>query len=295
MPLEISTSRGRWQGGTRSALEMTLANAARRSVTERQSMISTVEASTGLRIGTAGWGLPRAWRGEFPTEGSYLERYSARFPAVEINSSFYRQHRRAVYERWAAAVPPAFRFAVKVPRAITHDQALVAADVLLEVFLEEVTGLGSRLGPLLVQLPPALAYRADQADEFFETLRRLHAGPVGCEPRHESWFGPGAELLLRRHGIARVAADPARVPAASVPGGDGVLAYFRLHGSPRIYWSDYEPARLAVIAERLRGATASGGERWCIFDNTTLGAATGNALALVRSLTPRAGGDADST
>src|SRR5215203_4764871 len=114
-------------------------------------MNTTMRASTGLRIGTAGWGLPRVWRDEFPTDGSYLERYATRFSAVEINSSFYRQHRRGVYERWAAAVPPEFRFAVKLPRAITHDQGLVAADVLLEVFLEEATGLGPRLGPLLVQ------------------------------------------------------------------------------------------------------------------------------------------------
>ena len=223
-------------------------------------MISTMGASTGLRIGTAGWGLPRVWRGEFPSEGSYLERYPTHFSAVEINSSFYRQHRRGVYERWAAAVPSAFRFAVKVPRAITHDQTLVAADVLLDVFLEEVTGLGSRLGPLLVQLPPSLAYHAEQADEFLETLRRLHAGPVGCEPRHESWFGAPAEPLMRRHGIARVAADPARVPAAAMPGGDGGLVYYRLHGSPRIYRSDYEPARLTAIAERLAG-TIGGGRR----------------------------------
>ena len=237
-----------------------------------------------MRIGTAGWGLPRIWRGAFPEDGSYLERYASRFSAVEINSSFYRQHRRGVYERWAAAVPPHFRFAVKVPRAITHDQALVAADVLLEVFLDEVVGLGSRLGPLLVQLAPSLAYDAEHADEFFETLRRLHAGPVSCEPRHESWFGEQAEQLMLRHRVARVAADPARVPAAAVPGGDGALVYYRLHGSPRIYWSDYEPARLATIAAQLRGAAAAEGERWCIFDNTTLGAATGNALALARLL-----------
>jgi len=247
-------------------------------------MISTAGASTGLRIGTAGWGLPRAWRGEFPNGGSYLERYAARFAAVEINSSFYRQHRRSVYERWAAVVPPHFRFAVKLPRAITHDQTLVAADVLLEVFLEEVEGLGSRLGPLLVQLPPSLVYDVERADEFFETLRRLHAGPVGCEPRHESWFGAHAEELMRRHRIARVAADPARVPAAAEPGGDTMLRYYRLHGSPAMYRSDYEPERLGAIAERLRSAPAEGVERWCIFDNTTLGAATGNALALVRLL-----------
>jgi len=245
-------------------------------------VISTPGTGAGLRIGTAGWGLPRPWRPEFPAEGSYLERYATRFSATEINSSFYRQHRRAVYERWAAAVPPDFRFAVKLPRAITHDQALVAADVLLEVFLEEATGLGPRLGPLLVQLPPSLAYHAEQAEEFFETLRRLHTGAVACEPRHESWFGGDAETMLRRHGVARVAADPARVPAAANPGGDGRLEYYRLHGSPRIYYSDYEPERIALVAGRLRRAATAAEQIWCVFDNTTLGAATGNALALSR-------------
>ena len=245
-------------------------------------MISTTGASTGLRIGTAGWGLPRVWRGEFSPDGSYLERYAARFDATEINSSFYRQHRRSVYERWASSVPPSFRFGVKIPRAITHDQALVAADVLLEVFLEEASGLGSRLGPLLVQLPPSLAYQAEHAEEFFETLRALHQGPVACEPRHESWFTAPADEMLRRHRVARVAADPARVPLAAEPGGDERLVYHRLHGSPRIYYSDYEPERIALTAERLRDAMATGAETWCIFDNTTLGAATGNALALAR-------------
>jgi uncharacterized protein YecE (DUF72 family) len=249
---------------------------------ERQSMISTLGDSTGLRIGTAGWALPRVWRAEFPPEGSYLERYAARFSAAEINSSFYRQHRRTVYERWAAAVPERFRFAVKLPRAITHDQSLVAADVLLEVFLDEVSGLGARLGPLLVQLPPSLAFRPDHVEEFLETLRRLHDGAVACEPRHESWFGSDADRMLERHGVARVAADPARVPAAAEPAGDERLLYYRLHGSPHMYYSDYEPERLALMADRLRRGIETGAECWCIFDNTILGAATGNALALAR-------------
>jgi uncharacterized protein YecE (DUF72 family) len=281
--MEISAYAGHWQGGTAFRTGTALAN---REVcrSARDSMISTPRASTGLRIGTAGWGLPRVWRDRFPPEGSYLERYAARFSAVEINSSFYRQHRRGVYERWAAAVPAEFRFAVKVPRAITHDQALVAADVLLEVFLEEAAGLGSRLGPLLVQLPPSLAFDGEHAPEFFETLRRLHAGPVACEPRHESWFGGEADAVMRRYRIARVAADPARVPAAAEPGGDPGLVYYRLHGSPRIYWSEYEPAQIATLAARLRAAAAPDIDRWCIFDNTTLGAATGNALALAELL-----------
>ena len=245
-------------------------------------MISTPGASTWLRIGTAGWGLPRPWRDQFPAEGSYLERYAARFSAVEINSSFYRQHRRAVYAGWAAAVPTSFRFAVKVPRAITHDQMLVASDVLLEVFLEEATGLGNRLGPLLVQLPPSLTFDAGDVEGFLQALRRLHAGTAAFEPRHESWFDGEADALLARHGAARVGADPARVPAAAEPAGDGRLVYYRLHGSPKMYYSDYEPERLGDVARRLRATAARGADVWCILDNTTLGAATGNALALSR-------------
>jgi uncharacterized protein YecE (DUF72 family) len=243
-------------------------------------------SARSIRLGTAGWGLPRQWRDQFPSDGSYLERYAAEFSAVEINSSFYRQHRRMVYERWAASVPRDFRFAVKVPRAISHDQSLVAADVLLEVFLEEVAGLGGRLGPLLVQLPPSLAYRSEIADEFFATVRSLHDGQLACEPRHASWFTAAADRMMRSHRVARVAADPARVPEAAKPGGDLALCYFRLHGSPRMYYSDYEPERLAAYARRLAELRPADG-CWCIFDNTTLGFATGNALALARLLPER--------
>jgi Uncharacterized conserved protein len=185
-----------------------------------------------LRIGTAGWSLPRAWQEAFPADGSHLQRYAAVFNGVEINSSFYRQHRRATYARWAESVPADFRFAVKVPRAITHDQALVAADVLLEVFLEEVAGLGERLGPLLVQLPPSQQFDSARVEEFFSCLRGMHAGSIACEPRHPTWFTPDANDLLVAHRIARVAADPACVPEAATPGGWPALAYYRLHGSP---------------------------------------------------------------
>ena len=237
-----------------------------------------------FRIGTAGWALPHAWRDRFEPGPSNLARYATRFACAEINSSFYRQHRRATWERWAASVPACFRFAVKLPRAITHDQRLIAADVLLDVFLDEVRGLGDRLGPLLVQLPPSLALDAPAAGEFFATLRDRHDGDVACEPRHDSWFGAAGDRLLRAHRIARVGADPARCDAAAEPGGWPSLAYLRLHGSPRMYYSDYPDDALRRIADGLRARRAAGAACWCIFDNTTLGAATGNALALARLL-----------
>jgi uncharacterized protein YecE (DUF72 family) len=237
-----------------------------------------------LYIGTAGWALPHMWRDQFPPGPSNLERYATQFAGVEINSTFYREHRRATYERWASSVPAHFRFAVKIPQAITHDQRLVAADVLLEVFLDEVRWLGDRLGPLLVQLPPSLAFDAEVADEFFCALRALHAGEVACEPRHDSWFGADAETLLLAHHVARAGADPARCEAAAWPGAWPSPVYLRLHGSPRMYYSDYTPDMLRETGARLRAQCAAGVSCWCIFDNTTLGAATGNALELARLL-----------
>lgn len=236
------------------------------------------------RIGCAGWAIPKAHRSEFPTEGSHLQQYAARFSAVEINSSFYRGHRPTTYARWAASVPPGFRFSAKVPKAITHDQRLVAADVLLDVFLEEVTALGTTLGCQLVQLPPSLAYDAPTARSFFEIFRERYDGPVILEPRHPSWFTNDVTAQLTALRIGRVAADPACVPAAAEPAGWPEVIYVRLHGSPRIYYSTYDEPYLDLLAERLRDYATRATEVWCIFDNTALFAATPNALGLIERL-----------
>jgi uncharacterized protein YecE (DUF72 family) len=232
------------------------------------------------RIGTAGWSLPRASAGAFPEEGSNLERYSRRLNAVEINSSFYRPHAVGTYERWAASVPDDFRFAVKVPKEATHVRRLVDTADVLERFLDECRGLGDRLGPLLVQLPPSLAFEAEVAEEFLIELLSRHDGAVALEPRHASWMTDAAEELLRGYRVARVAADPPRAERDREPGGWPGLVYLRLHGSPRIYWSSYEDDRLRDVERTLRAAAGRGADAWCIFDNTASGAATANAIQL---------------
>lgn len=235
-----------------------------------------------VRVGCAGWSIPREHAAHFPGRGTHLERYARVLGAVEINSSFYRPHRRDTYERWAASSPAGFRFSVKVPREITHLRRLQDAAEPLRRFLDEVRGLGAKLGPLLVQLPPSLVFEPVAVEGFLEVLRAMHEGAVACEPRHGSWFAGEAERLLERYGIARVAADPALVPAAAEPGGWRGLAYYRLHGSPRMYYSPYSQEYLEALAERLGAAEA--GESWCIFDNTAAGAAAGNALRLTTLL-----------
>lgn len=234
-------------------------------------------------VGCAGWGIPRALAWRFPGTGSHLERYARVLAAVEIDTSFYRSHAPRTYARWAASVPPGFRFAVKAPREATHVRRLAGATDVLARFIGEARALGDRLGPVLVQLPPGLPFDEGVARRFFATLRDLHGGPVACEPRHPSWFRPEAEALLAALAVARVGADPARVPAATGPGGWPGLAYYRLHGSPVVYRSAYPDAFLDGLAAAVRRRAATG-EVWCIFDNTASGAAPANALALVERL-----------
>lgn len=229
-----------------------------------------------VRIGCAGWSIPAAHRAQFPAEGSALERYAQVFDCVEINSSFYRPHQPATWRRWAASVPADFRFAVKMPKAISHGCRLQACEGLVEGFLDQVAELEQKLGWLLLQLPPSLSFDPAVALPFLERLRERYAGALACEPRHASWFRAPVERALRTLGVSRVAADPARVPRAAVPGGDLERVYLRLHGSPRMYYDAYAPQVLARIGRRLARAPLA----WCIFDNTASGNATGDALAL---------------
>jgi uncharacterized protein YecE (DUF72 family) len=235
-------------------------------------------------LGTAGWSIPRASAEAFPAEGSGLERYAQRFNAVEINSTFYRSHRPQTFERWRAATPQGFRFAVKVPKAITHEARLLNCGPRLGQFFDEIAPLAEKTGPILVQLPPSLVFQPSVAAEFLDALRAQWRGPVALEPRHVSWFGPEAAALLSAHRVAQVAADPACTAAAGIPGGDPSLAYWRLHGAPHVYYSVYGPATLAALAGAISEARDRGRDVWCIFDNTASGAATANALSLAAEL-----------
>jgi uncharacterized protein YecE (DUF72 family) len=242
-----------------------------------------------LRIGTAGWTVPRVHAEHFSAEGSQLARYAGVFSAAEINSSFYRSHRPATYARWAASVPDDFRFAVKLPRAITHERRLVDVAEPLEAFVAETSALGEKRGPLLVQLPPSFAYDPAVVQPFLALLRERWSGAAVCEPRHPTWFTAEADDALRSFEVARVAADPARVEVAAKPGGWAGLIYYRLHGSPQMYFSGYEPAYLDALARALMEHAGSGVPAWCIFDNTIRGEAAANAVATLRRIEALAG------
>lgn len=240
--------------------------------------------SSKIYIGTAGWTIPRTQQHHFPPGESHLARYSQVFCAVEINSTFNRPHRAATFERWAASVPRTFRFSIKLPRTITHDQRLARSATLLDPFLSSLKPLGSRLGCLLVQLPPSLAFDARVVRAFLAAMRERFDRGIAVEPRHASWFECRVDRMLDDFEVSRVAADPPRATGDGEPGGWNGLAYFRLHGSPRIYYSSYEQQALAALALKLKDLRKQRVPAWCIFDNTTLGAATGNALSMLNQI-----------
>ncbi|MGC5798023.1 DUF72 domain-containing protein [Sphingomonas sp. NFX23] len=199
---------------------------------------------------------------------------------VEVNSSFHRPHRQSTWARWAASVPDDFRLVAKIPRSISHDLRLHDAAAPLDRFLDEVSGLGGKLALLLLQLPPSLAFDHATVTRFLADVGERTDTKIVCGPRHASWFEPDADSLLATQKVARVAADPARIPAAARPGGWRGLTYYRLHGSPDMYRTAYGLDRLRDYARLLAEDHAAGRPAWCMFDNTAASAALGDALQL---------------
>jgi uncharacterized protein YecE (DUF72 family) len=238
------------------------------------------EALTDIRVGTAGWALPKALRAGESTGSTVLEHYAMRFNAVEINSSFYRPHRRSTYERWSGSVPASFRFSVKIPRLITHELALLECRGEIASFMHGVRGLGDKLATLLVQLPRSRVFDEVIARAFFGMMRQETTVRIACEARSPSWFVAEAAAVFDEYQITRIVADPVPPGCECAPRQNSRFAYIRLHGSPKMYYSPYSESYLRGVA-----ATALlVSEVWCILDNTAAGAAWADAATLQRLL-----------
>ena len=237
----------------------------------------SAKAKVLAHIGCAGWSLRAEHQGQFPLGDSHLARYAGRFNAVEINSSFYRRHLPSTYQRWHDCVPATFLFSVKIPKAITHQARLVSCDALLRQFLHEVGHLRSKLGCLLVQLPPSLAFDAASAEKFFSDLRARTSCAIVCEPRHLTWQRTAAMALLEKYAVGLLQTDLERAVT-------GPFAYYRLHGTPVMYTSSYSHTQIDGLASQILTRATARKLSWCIFDNTASGAATLNALALSERL-----------
>ncbi|HEY5568966.1 MAG TPA: DUF72 domain-containing protein [Gammaproteobacteria bacterium] len=174
-----------------------------------------------LYCGTSGFSF-KEWKGPFYPEklpaDEMLAFYGARLPSVEINNTFYRMPKPSVLEGWAAQVPERFRFAVKAPRRLSHVKQLKDCSEEAGYFFGAVATLGTRLGAVLVQLPPHARVGVEKLDAFLELVP---AGvPVAFEFRHPSWKDAAVYATLERHGAAWVTADndgtvPPELPATA--------------------------------------------------------------------------------
>jgi len=224
-------------------------------------------------VATAGWSISNNVADRFVKEGSGLARYSSVFSGVEINSTFHRRHKPATFGRWAEAVPNDFLFAVKMPKELTHVRAMEDISQPFGTFLEDISPLGEKRGPLLCQLPPSLAFDADTFKTAFKAMRDLDTGPIVIEVRHKSWTFPEALDLLKTYNAERVLADPAKVWPPHDFGSPP--RYMRLHGKPKIYYSSYTDDAIKSFQNLLAPET------WCVFDNTASGSAIDNALTML--------------
>jgi uncharacterized protein YecE (DUF72 family) len=178
-------------------------------------------------VGTSGYNYPE-WKGSFyPADlaaAKMLSYYSARFPTVEINYTFYRMPSEKLLAGWAAQVPKGFRFTLKAPRRITHDAKLVNCENLTATFCLVAGTLHDQLGSLLFQLPPSLKKDLPRLDAFLDTLPPK--APVAFEFRHPSWFDDEVFGRLRSRGRALCVADSEKLETPlEVTAGFG---YFRL-------------------------------------------------------------------
>lgn len=200
-----------------------------------------------LHVGTSGWAY-KEWKPAFYPEGlpqdRFLAHYAGVLSACEINATFYRLQSEAAVARWAQATPPGFRFAVKAHRRLTHTRTLPPDEggaEFLERFLESLTGLGDRLGAVLLQFPPTRA-RDDGALEGL--LSCLPRGlPVALEFRHDSWDDGAVRERIAEHGGTVCVSDRQGAVLERLP--PGPLAYVRLRGDA--YTPESRAAWLALL------------------------------------------------
>lgn len=236
-----------------------------------------------LVVGTSGWQYDD-WRSalyEGVPKRAWLERYAREFPTVEVNNAFYRLPERSVFARWRDETPDGFVVAVKVSRYLTHVRRLRDPDEPVGRLLDRAAGLGERLGPFLLQLPPTL--RAD-VDRLDACLAAFPPGAhVAVEPRHESWWTGGVRTVLERHGAALCWADRAARPVTPL-WRTAAWGYVRLHEGAASPWPSYGRRALATWLDRVDAAWpgAAAADVFVYFNNDPGGAAVRNARTLRR-------------
>lgn len=234
-----------------------------------------------VHVGTSGWNYDH-WRGPFYPEGltraKWLGHYAGIFSTVEVNATFYRSMRASTFEKWRSSTPDGFVWAVKASRFITHIRRLRDTEDSLARFLESLAPLGEKLGPILFQLPPSLAFEDGMVRSFCRLLPP--GGRYTIEARHGSWSCEEALSCLKDMNVAWCISDTAgRYPYREALTAE--FTYIRLHGSRRLYASSYSEDELRAWASRIR---SWGLDTYLYFDNDALGYAPANAQRIMEML-----------
>lgn len=234
----------------------------------------------GIWIGTSGWSYDH-WDDDLYhgcTPRQRLERYTAEFPSVELNASFYRWPRDASFTSWQARLPAGFRMSVKAPRGLTHARKLFQPEYWTGRIMDGWVRLHDKRGMLLVQLPPTFE-RDDERLEYFLSQLPWWV-PIAIEFRHPSWVHDDVYALLERHQASYVVMSGAGQPCILRTTGPAV--YVRLHGPDHefLYGGSYSDADLSWWAERIREWDAMGKDVYAYFNNDGGGNAVRNARTL---------------
>jgi uncharacterized protein YecE (DUF72 family) len=164
-----------------------------------------------LFIGTSGWQY-RHWRGTFYPEklaqSRWLDHYTERFRTVEVNNTFYHLPEASTFEKWRERTPADFVLAVKMSRFLTHLKRLRDPKEPVARFMSRAEKLGSKLGPVLLQMPPQMDAEPERLAEALEQMPR--GVRVAAEFRHESWFRDQVYEILHEHDAALCLADSPR-------------------------------------------------------------------------------------
>jgi len=235
-----------------------------------------------LVVGTSGWQYT-SWRGRFyppdVPQRRWLEYYAAAFATVEVNNAFYRLPERSTFEQWRARTPPDFCVVVKVSRYLTHVRRLREPAEPVARFLDRAAGLGDRLGPVLLQLPPSLRADGGGLDALDATLAEFGGRVrVAVEPRHRSWWTAGARTVLERHGAALCWADRLGRPVTPL-WRTADFGYLRLHEGRAAPRPRYGRSALRSWLDRVAVAYPDTVPVYAYFNNDPGGAAIVDAAA----------------
>lgn len=238
-----------------------------------------------IHVGTSGW-MYDDWRTRFYPAGLPKSRWLAyllsQFPTVEVNASFYRLPARETFESWRAQTPAGSVLAVKMSRYLTHVKRLHEPAEPVARFLDRTSGLGDRLGPVLLQLPPNLQV---DVKALQDTLCRFpDAIRVAVEPRHPSWWTLDLRSVLEQHNAALVWADR-RARALGPLWRTASWGYVRLHEGPTRSWPFYGRRSLATWVRRIEDVFQPEADVFVYFNNDMQGAAIANA-AMLSSMIP---------